>query len=121
MKKDIKDYIHLYLGCDVIVHNTIRATLNLLNHDHRIAVVKLSEAFGQTLSVMYNEVKLPLRPLSDMTEEEKVEIFQVGESDWRQRHLEFTSEQFIKLLSKGFDLFGLIEAGLAIDKTKIAA
>jgi len=28
---------------------------------------------------------------------------------------------FIKLLSKHFDLFGLIESGLAIDKTTIAA
>jgi hypothetical protein len=63
-----------------------------------------------------------LRPLSDITEEEKIEcvllfddqfiLGQDGKYAWRAT---FFPSMFKYLLSKYFDLFGLIEAGLAID------
>ena len=63
--------------------------------------------------------KLILRPLSDMTEEEKNEYLLIGtDSSTRFEH---NARRTQYLLSKGFDLFGLIDAGLAIDKTKLDA
>ena len=70
-------------------------------------------------------VKPILRPLSDMTREER-EIFGWQE-DWifedksdpnQPMKTTFLVWEFIDLLKMGFDLFGLIEANLAVDKTK---
>lgn len=113
--KEIKDYLHLYLWC------------------------MLKTEFGQ--SVLYADNiyraknlnwKPILRPLSDITEEEEFEMTEITGL--------FIGSGFIKaikenskyvidvrnsfevtryLLSKHFDLFNLIEEGLAIDKTKI--
>lgn len=73
-----------------------------------------------------------LRPLSDMTEGELQECgnlvydfsddtsgLGLNEHKWEDFTLLLCVEQFHWLLSKHFDLFGLIEAGLAIDKTKM--
>jgi len=83
--------------------------------------------------------QLFIRPLSSITEEEKIELLLIiGEPkmyaafDFRigdEMHylnlvgesgviiIGFNPESVKYLLSKHFDLFGLIEAGLAIDKT----
>lgn len=73
-----------------------------------------------------------LRPLSDMSEEEENDIAVDMFGDW---HKHVTNaiksgkkyvfdyrvypDLFLYLLSKHFDLFGLIESGEAIDKTKL--
>lgn len=73
-----------------------------------------------------------LRPLSDMTEEEGLEIFELY-ADKPYLASIASHESLIEwlggrvgspahwryLLSRGFDLFGWIDAGLAIDKTKV--
>jgi hypothetical protein len=89
-----------------------------------------------------------LRPLSSMTEEEAIEVARVSEWEGHFRDVKVTkskfddlivswdgmpesreefnatgeffycAEQFLYLLSKHFDLFNLIEEGLAIDATK---
>lgn len=94
------------------------------------------------------EVKPILRPLSDMTEEEAVEVAKLSEWEPHFRDVKvertqygdlvvrwdgcleggevfnatgaefYCQEQFHYLLSRGFDLFNLIESGLAIDSTK---
>lgn len=72
-----------------------------------------------------SSVKLRLRSLSDMTKEER-EIFGWQE-DWifedksdpnQPLKTTFLVWEFIDLLKMGFDLFGLIPTGLAVDKTK---
>jgi hypothetical protein len=146
MEKEFKDY-HLYLGCDVLLINDISedygddsydppainsiGKLSLINEgDFQINGGEESEGwpYGVTFENCHialwdlKDFKLLLRPLSDMTEEEKENIqgtdwgFLETNYDW-----EFSPETFIYLLSKYFDLFGLIEAGLAIDKTKLPA
>lgn len=87
-----------------------------------------------------------LRKLSDMTEEEAKELLRIRHPKgiyerhsslcidyyWQEGHLpqgkkyeyqmdlsEATPDQFHYLLSRGFDLFGLCEAGLAIDKSTL--
>jgi hypothetical protein len=88
---------------------------------------------AHTLSVFAHQVTLILRPLSDMTGQEKKEyagLFSGMESinilpEIRAGRLinyfmnKKDPHQVVWLLSLGFDLFGLIDAGLAIDKTKI--
>lgn len=63
-------------------------------------------------------LKLILRPLSDMTEEEMIEV-DVDVPNILSEYEKLRPTAFSFLLSKGFDLFGLIDAGLAIDKTKL--
>ena len=64
-------------------------------------------------------VKPILRPLSDMTEPEEMEVQnmvdQMGVGYSATHGAQITGF----LLSRHFDLFGWIESGLAIDKTKI--
>jgi hypothetical protein len=81
----------------------------------------------------YTYFKPILRPLSDMTEEEAMELAgffgaqsamstQLDKADFARRLMgnDYCSPQSVRyLLSRNFDLFGWIEAGLAIDKTKI--
>ena len=104
MSKEIKDYLHLYLGC--------------IGRGDSGAAIFLS---ADTLSKI-NRGDISFRPilrnLSDMTTEE-LELFADLniKSDYKNVY-EKQAEITRFLLSQEFDLFGLIEAGLAIDKTK---
>lgn len=164
---ELKDYLHLYLGCDVMTPDGIGKLVGLpysivgrdrvIVHFGRMVKTKNSidggydktrnhgayaihaaryEPIGSVGITedgfdMPGGVKPILRPLSDMTEGELQECgnlvydFSDDQSglDLNNHKLEdfllTTSEQFHWLLKKGFDLFGLIPAGLAIDKTSI--
>lgn len=80
------------------------------------------------MSRITDECVLVLRPLSDMTEDELQEcgnmIYdfsndpELNNFKWKDFEIGLAPEQFVYLLSKGFDLFGLIPSGLAIDNTK---
>lgn len=71
------------------------------------------------------DIVLHLRPLKSLTESEARQMYLMyfgdeypeGYSrtakDWFLRHTEFKPLMFLKLLELGFDLFGLIENGLA--------
>lgn len=116
MENNIKDYINLYVGqkaydtfndCEVEITNS---NINMYGND-------------------IDQLKPILRPLSDMTEEEIEYIaIELKAGKWNapdlkhmpdiaftQNHLK--PEIFLYLLKQGFDLFGLIESGLAINKT----
>lgn len=105
-------------------------------------IVKTANSRPQELAYKYSEAKPILRPLSDMTEEEaewcakelfcdkneEPDAFATNRAriaimdnfgtpliaSWR---ISFLVSRY--LLSKHFDLFGWIPAGLAIDKTKL--
>lgn len=165
--KKIEDYIHLYIGCDVLVEINPDATQQVAkiigvhidkwvdgNYHPTIEV-----DFGyQTNRTHYyqNQIKLLLRPLSSMTEEEAKELIQFEKLNREYANVDFNiitgykgnivaievnytivdedivlpkvwtfnfcamnSDDFRHLLSKGFDIFGLIDANLALDATKI--
>lgn len=121
--KDLKDFIHLYLGCEYIIAFGNGNTTSPLKID------------GDTINNFSKgrivNIKLLLRPLSSMTEEEAE---QIGIWNWWKANGDtdidmskiywisqtFLPSHFVSLLSKGFDLFGLIEEGLAIDSSKLA-
>jgi hypothetical protein len=122
-QKNIKDYLHLYLGCKIMRFNKylkpIEGTLYgitekyiLVTHGMCIVRVGLDEDF-----------KIILRSMLDMSEVEKNEAsdFVVETENFKYYSTGFP--HYAKcthyLLSKGFDLFGLIPAGLAIDATTL--
>lgn len=131
-RKDIKDYLHLYLGCE--------CRFSPYSEQSWIAKMTTEDLhrFGGRLDWM----KPILRPLSDMTEEEwkskmmefSVDVVSAYNSPFTmfcdkpkhililENRLQTNTLRFndgMILLKMGFDLFGLIEAGLAIDLTKL--
>lgn len=125
MNKKIEDYLPYYIGQEILVE---RCSFYMV-HVMRILkgeVVKLTYKLAFHLEFAKRAiVKLRLRPLSDMTKEER-EIFGWQE-DWifedksdpnQPLKTTFLVWEFIDLLKMGFDLFGLIPTGLAVDKTK---
>lgn len=122
--KNIKDYLHLYLGCQFIYGNGPKVwdgwtgfvkTDTYYFTDEERNHIKMG---GHILQVV--NIKLILRPLSDMTKEEKEKANSFADNLRDEQSaaccMAATTHYF---LSKHFDLFGLIESGLAIDKTKL--
>lgn len=132
--KNIKDYLHLYLLADVLVQGEERTgrltgTMNG-NYECEIQfrlVDNPHHSEEEPESANTDDVKLCLRPLSDMTEEEKNQFERMVEDAqdfnkpeaWTDNFVCEIAEHTRYLLSKHFDLFGLIESGLAIDKTTL--
>lgn len=141
MTKDIKDYLHLYLGCEVqLRHN---GTFVPDPYEPTCYLSRITDGRMDSVGVRYDgseeiiypftaDIKPILRPLSDMTEEEARQLCPNGEEpflkylsekdEWYTNRIHFYtaySECYRFLLSRGFDLFGLIDSGLAIDATKI--
>lgn len=139
MKKNIDDYIHLYLGC---------------NAYWQIQGVKSTYAAPIDYSMLENAdwIKPVLRPLHDMTMQEaepvasmaftdalsKEEKGKIGKAfieynfsnaplfsggkmyhDISEIEISMMPEITRYLLTKGFDLFGLIEEGLAVNACEL--
>lgn len=124
--KQLKDYLHLY-GIDIEV-NTVDGIGSVIGIHPKGATVSLKsvglkqELHGFDkgnggLHRIYlfkdNYMQLALRPLSDLTDDE------YGLAGDEPQTVFEAAEQTKYLLSIGIDLFGLIESGLAIDKTQI--
>lgn len=141
MKNKIEDYLPFYLGCDCEhdFWNDSEDDMPGIGNGRKISELDLHILEESK----WFKPKLILRPLSSMTEEDglylarlvavydefkNVAVFRnynddlivewpgdafncTGEKCW-------SAEQFKFLLTCGYDLFGLIESGLAIDKTK---
>lgn len=126
--KKIEDYLHLYVGCEVAAPNPyddhgVEIAKGLLTGIHgeygpEIQFIIDGNAEEDPDYVEFIKVKPILRRLSSMTEEEsntahriyfvdKIELLAIMDV----AHFELCRY----LLSRGFDLFGLIDEGLAID------
>jgi hypothetical protein len=159
MEQNIKDYLHLYLGCKVVgTYNDNSGSYGYLTGvtnggDECEIQFILEDCINVSEEPEWNEakdVKPILRSLSDMTEADVADWGSVKinhttycvELDSTDDFGEFTEvypdgsilsrskddgdirpidggKLFLLLLSKHFDLFGLIEAGLAIDKSTL--
>lgn len=127
---ELKDVLHFYFGCECkSSEGSMIYRLSQVDLKHRPLFY---DGHGNTIDLC-GDFKPILRPLSDMTEDEESEI----EGEWgsygmggnhlcnalkdRTKYVKDIHEMpglFLYLLSRHFDLFGLIESGLAIDKTK---
>lgn len=207
MDKRIEDYLHLYLGCEGLylagygVHGKKQVKAKFVGFTSQGKLILIcyditGKEWGYDVVADFYEFIPAIRPLSDMTEEEVIVLFNLGRGLYHDNKIDavkryatnefylrkgvaeyifgycdgfnndvrvlsgytfyikqyyikddlcvtdlgFTStpshfnpikeidgfiscynqtEIFIHLLKQGFDLFGLIDAGLAIDKTKL--
>lgn len=110
----------MYLGCRVSILNT-EETRDL--YEGELSAIDLNGTFA-TISegalefqLEFSDFKLILRPLESITDEESVEYQRLQRfnprEDWS--FAKATAEVTKYLLSKSFDLFGLIQKGLAIE------
>jgi len=127
--KKLQDYAKFYIGCPVVVMDLDGQTFE----DHIEYVYRDRSGNGLSIyewgNIPFDEIdehcqhmQLKLRPLSSMTEEEKKEIEKLSKGEYliepSIEHNIWTPDEFIYLLSKHFDLFQLIESGLAIEIKK---
>jgi hypothetical protein len=109
MSKKIQDYLHFYFGCKVQTPKGVGTFCT-------IGVLGL---IGCGMNPGYEQfepesIKPILRPLSDMTEDEKSYL---GYSAMINDEIIWTPEKFRYALANKLDLFNLIHEGLAIAKT----
>jgi hypothetical protein len=113
--KQLSDYIHLYLGADCF---------EIIGNKRLNRVLKVTPEIIRYCLTGTGTYVLSLRRLSSMTEEQMNECWfnmpgpvevRCEYKDGGVKKFDATPEQVLYLLSKGFDLFGLIDAGLAID------
>jgi hypothetical protein len=143
----ISDYIHYYIGSEVLFDNKVNKILGtrvMSNGDVMVAI--------NGNSFWADECKPLLRKLNSMTEEEKTKIGSIagwyeGKKIINEHHLNIAHDTMKEmaydaltraneydadrlgpaayflmvpyLLRQGFDLFGLCDAGLAVDKNEI--
>jgi hypothetical protein len=141
----VTEYLHLYKGCNVRHNDGWIGRLLGVNETLGRAFQPLKIEAPNGLAVWWNwkDITPILRPLSDFKMDELIDFIHVGQPEIDAQYSEFEEvlsdikEQGINalhyddvpplvvfnqtrwLLSKHFDLFGLIEAGLAIDATTI--
>jgi hypothetical protein len=125
MEKKIEDYLHLYLGCECVctekeglfklVGITDKA---FLEGDWSEVLPKSKFLLNPKISlksVPFSDLKLALIPkFIPLKDDEMMEMIRLSG-----KNMETSMEGVRYALSLGKDLFGLIEAGLAIDKTKL--
>lgn len=123
MKKieDIRPYLKYYIGQKVETPDGI-GILNFVRWENETVNI-LYGAMGPDFSrdLYYETPILILRKLSDMTEEEEEEYTKTVD-EWNfgfKRNMLGAATSTHFLLSRGFDLFNLIESGLAIDSKSL--
>lgn len=130
--KKFKDVAHLYLGCVVEDENCPKGKVAVLDSvdTNGDCYVNYYDTNGNcNTDAVLGSVELfkpILRPLSDMTDDECKHEGMILNKLW-QNYDKFSNrgskdtvaEQIEYLLSRHFDLFGLIEAGESIDATTL--
>jgi hypothetical protein len=126
MKKELKDFLPFYLGCECERQGEpVPAKLTGISYDDTQKIWWTYFENEEDGYSILEDVRPILRSLSDMTEEEATEgeiwgvwhdVNLMGE-DWDT--FGFSPQNFKYLLSKGFDLFGLIESGLAVNAAEL--
>lgn len=114
MAKKIIEYLHLYIGQDCAFYAP--GTTEEIPRNRVIKCLTPQVLCDYMAGIScWQAIKPILRPLIDLTEDEEEEIG----LNRVYPHTEFHPIEFVYLLSKGIDLFGLIDAELAHDKTKL--
>ena len=115
MEKKLIDYVYLYANSEMWV---TRYTPRKFKVKEMIPEIEddIKDYEGQ----YQDRYKLLLRPLSDACMQEKADAKALYRLDkWGNQTVESQAEITRYLLSKSFDLFNLIESGIALDKTKL--
>ncbi len=136
---EIKDYLHLYLGCEAIMttdhwfiaEGELRVKITgvaVFNPGGAYVFYSRDSAKGNERMQYFKPI---LRRLSSMTEEEKMWIASIWNAPWPTAEYNpvipvqpegyapsiFGCAEITRdLCKRGYDLFGLIDAGLAIEQ-----
>lgn len=112
--KDLKSYLHLYVGtsCQFKIKNTGRM------FTRELEASDIDHFFKEEFYIFAKPI---LRPLSDITHEEMGHIVDMASimlvPSYELDRISAAQETKY-LLDRGFDLFGLIDDELAIDRTE---
>lgn len=144
MEKKLADYLPLYLGCEVLYGKEVWVLTGINGNYwyverrnsslHEVGIQDIKPIL-RSLSDMTEEESIWVAGLTftdNVSKKKKAEygraiigyhfLEEAYSGELLRMAMEFSSNDSFELtrylLSKGFDLFGLIEAGLAIDKTK---
>ena len=110
----------LYFGCEVEwLGERCSFVFGVNATDKSFNPIRLVNSDGHTIWVLEKTIKPILRPLSDMTEDENENAQKIVDAGGWGYEAAIAAELTVYLLSIGIDLFGWIDAGLAIDKTKL--
>jgi hypothetical protein len=115
--KKIEDYLHYYLGCECMEAIIVPGQASVFQRGE-ISIRTVFNIRGHQLSI----VKPILRPLSDISDENYAYMAIEFTCLDANRNLAGAEREAIKMhyfISQGFDVFGLIKEGLAIDKTTL--
>jgi len=127
--KELKDFIHLYLGCEVKTRDGIGKLIGIVKDeafvDYRGYGNKgYTDEFGNEYDFVFLEneyfikdVQPILRTLDDMTDTEQDEYRVISKSIYDEIIKDALRTKL--LLSKYFDLFELHEAGLCLYETDL--
>lgn len=131
MKKEIKDYLHFYMGSDLNFKIT-KIETGLITIDKMTSLSEDCVCFSDSPDIYFDDVsfnetscKPILRQLNDITKEEKevasklcgvVNLFNNKNKDEKFNYVKHEAEHIAYLLKQGFDVFDLIEDGLAVDE-----
>jgi hypothetical protein len=114
---------HLYTGCDVKTpYGICKYVYTKTGIDDTMYNPIVVDRGDIQFAFKMEEVKFILRHITSMTEEEQREEYLLTrfcESDTESSGRQGMARGFRYLLSKGFDLFGLINSGQAIDKATL--
>lgn len=129
--KDMKDYLHYYIGCDAYVFPAETLTNGWYAAQKNKHGYQDGWGFFQVTIKNYQQVLdarylLSLRPLSDIKDHEHIEssvaytdamaLVPDDKSQWvKEWHGEAARVNYLR--SKFIDIDGLIDSGLALDKT----
>lgn len=115
-----EDVAHLYIGCEVFVFTDEAITDGFLKKylkDYPSGVYNPIMTIDKFKHFIYSGYKPILRPMSDMTEEERGWYLIINNANHSKEQCDANNTAW--LLQKHFDLFDLIKSGQAIDKTTI--
>jgi len=141
MKKE--DVIHYYMGAEAEFDGRKgKITKVSIQNNNPLVRISWTSEYNRYIDAWASEIKLLLRPLSSMTEEEAKDFIlithavnreQIKCAEARKNQLEFriddtygeiqwsqlSSLEFVYLIQSGYDMFQFISRGLAIDITKL--
>lgn len=108
----LQEYIHYYIGCNGVLNNRDTQLIGTAIGMYQFIDLDTNQCGEGDLG----DFMPVLRRLEDLTEEERVEIFGPDTRFYKPFDYDDACDikQWHALLKKGFDLFGLIDAGLAV-------
>lgn len=110
--ENIKPYLPLYIGCNcVMVRHSYHAVHELhlrVNHPFKLTGRLLQYFIEPTTKA---EIKPILRNLNSITKEERMRLSELNSS---QDRIRYNAIKILWYLNERFDVFGLIEKGIAI-------